>query len=492
MGPLTSRETSLLLSDFPPVAHAFAYGSAVFAPEQYTPSEAAGAMTDLVFAVHDPFEWHRANLSLHPWHYSVVGRLGPGAVAALQERSGAHVYYNAMVCWRGRLIKYGVVKVDSLVDDLRNWTHLYLAGRMHKPTQLLVSEPEVEAAARANLRSAAAAALLLQPSGSCGEEELLCSICGLSYAGDPRRALVEASKSRDIAAAHAPALRAMYAEPLRELVGLGWGPVPDLAREAGWARQGVLPQGRVGRAATAEDAGENWAGWDPASSFFGAEGAPCSVTLRDLASLPSRRDQTSPRLDSACPQPQFGLSPSLNVREALLLALPGRAKTELSTELRPGLFRRHGLFRELGQGPNREASPKMNSGLGSRMFAEAPPGRQGAAGSGLARGGGDFYGGIGEAMLRHAAPKRAAAAAGAPVSAATEADAALLAQVRELYARSSDDGLAARAVGVALHSAVGRIVRRSSTSQTLKGALTGGALTTVRYVAAKIGKQMRR
>lgn len=490
MGPFTSHETSLLLSDFPPVAHAFAYGSAVFAPEQYTPSEAAGAMTDLVFAVHDPLEWHRANMSLHPWHYSLVGRLGPGAVAALQERSGARVYYNAMVCWRGRLIKYGVVKVDSLVDDLLHWTHLYLAGRMHKPTQLLISEPVVESAARANLRSAAAAALLLQPSSSFSEQELLSSICGLSYAGDPRRALVEASKPREIAAAHAPALRAMYAEPLRELAGLEWDSARGRASQEGWARQGGSPDGAGGSAETAEDAGG--AGWDAASSPLGAEGARCSLSHRHRASLPSHGGQTSPLHDPTWPKRRLSVSPSLTVRGALLLALPSRAKAELSKELRPGLFRErhHGLFRERGLGLDWVDGRGTTSELVSRLVAKAQPGRQGAAGLGLPRDGGGICGSAGETWVGLASPPHAAAGAGAP--AAAEADAALLAQVRGLYARSADEGLAARATGAALQAAVNRIVRRSSTSQTLKGALTGGALTTVRYVAAKIGKQMRR
>jgi translocator assembly and maintenance protein 41 len=493
IGPLSSREASLLLSDFPPVAHAFAYGSAVFAPEQYTKAEASGAMTDLVFAVRDPLAWHRANLSIHPRHYSLVGRLGPGAVAALQEHSGARAYYNAMVSWRGRLIKYGVVSVDALIDDLLHWTHLYLAGRMHKPTQVLISAPEVEAAARVNLRSAAAAALLLQPTCSFSEEELLSSICGLSYAGDPRQALVEASKPREIAATHARALRAMYAEPLRELVGLEWGTDETAASKAdrttdrtrwGPDQTGLTGEGRAGRS-----------------------GPPCPE---------DSCGQSPPLLQPSCPDSRFCLSPSLTVRETLLLALPSRAKAELGTELRPGLFRGRGLFRDQGlftghglfgghrpfrghglsrvidAGPNWETSGGLSAELGNRTrsMAKAPLGR---LGRGMPREDDGLSGGAGDARPTQASsPPHAPAGAPAAETDTAETDEALLEQVRGLYARSANGGLAARELGFALQSAVGRIVRRSSTSQTLKGALTGGAITTVRYVAAKIGKQMRR
>lgn len=51
-----------LLEQFPPVQHAFAYGSGVFKQpglyaEKVQPGE--GPMTDLIFAVDDPLAWHR-------------------------------------------------------------------------------------------------------------------------------------------------------------------------------------------------------------------------------------------------------------------------------------------------------------------------------------------------------------------------------------------------------------------------------------------------
>ncbi len=34
-------------------------------------------------------------------------------------------------------MKYGVVSVKTLIDDLLNWRSLYVSGRMHKPVRIL-------------------------------------------------------------------------------------------------------------------------------------------------------------------------------------------------------------------------------------------------------------------------------------------------------------------------------------------------------------------
>lgn len=396
---LNECETSSLLSDFPPVAHAFAYGSAVFARQNYTPSEAAAAMTDLVFAVRDPRAWHEHNLRLHRHHYSSLGWLGPRAVATVQEGFGARVYYNAMVAWRGRTIKYGVVSIDALVDDLTCWSSLYLAGRMHKPVQTLSADSEVEAAARTNLRSAVGAALLMLPA-DFDEARLLTTLCSLSYSGDPRQALVEATKPRDIAASLAPELRAMYAAPLAEVVGL----------QAARAR----PLGDPG----------------PLSELDGLlapRDPSCPLSLRGpLSSVHWRAALaagSSPELSSAGLrlEPSLHLEPSLRAREPLLAALPANAKAELTAA----------LLRQLG-----DARPRGGPGT------------------------------LGDTPLMDAA--------------------------RELYRRAGSAEHGMLQLGGSLRSSLGRVVQRSSTTQTLKGVLTGGAVTTVRYVTAKIAKQLRR
>ena len=62
-------------------------------------------MLDLVFAVDDPLEWHKQNLSRNRRHYSFLRNLGPGRITALQKRP-AGIYYNTLV------------SVDSQVDHI--------------------------------------------------------------------------------------------------------------------------------------------------------------------------------------------------------------------------------------------------------------------------------------------------------------------------------------------------------------------------------------
>lgn len=60
-----------------------------------------------------------------------------------------------------QMIKYGVVGMPALQQDLQHWSHLYVAGRLHKPVAVLTSQPAAEAAYQRNLRAALSTALLL-------------------------------------------------------------------------------------------------------------------------------------------------------------------------------------------------------------------------------------------------------------------------------------------------------------------------------------------
>lgn len=90
-----------------------------------------------------------------------------------------------------RFWKYGVVGVDQLEEDLTNWNHLFVAGRLQKPTLKLDSDyfthksVSLEQARGANLRSAIAAALVMMPQ-NFSELDLYYVIASLSYAGDIR------------------------------------------------------------------------------------------------------------------------------------------------------------------------------------------------------------------------------------------------------------------------------------------------------------------
>uniref|UniRef100_A0A4W5QMY5 Phosphatidate cytidylyltransferase, mitochondrial n=1 Tax=Hucho hucho TaxID=62062 RepID=A0A4W5QMY5_9TELE len=123
-----------ILSQFPQdISLAFAYGSGVFKQNGTSQGQMGKNMLDFVFAVDDPVTWHTMNLMQNRKHYSVLKFLGPRKISRIQDEHGAGVYYNTLVPVDGRIIKYGVISTDSLIDDLLHWKTMYIAGRLHKP-----------------------------------------------------------------------------------------------------------------------------------------------------------------------------------------------------------------------------------------------------------------------------------------------------------------------------------------------------------------------
>jgi translocator assembly and maintenance protein 41 len=168
-------------------------------------------MIDFMFGVSYTQHWHSLNLAQHRDHYSALGSLGSGAVSTVQDRWGAGVYFNTHVMVNGTLIKYGVVNLDTLCNDLSEWTTLYLAGRLHKPVKILRDDPKVRLANQVNLISALRTALLLLPPNFT-EEELYGTIASISYMGDPRMALPteDPSKVANIVGNNLPNFRRLY------------------------------------------------------------------------------------------------------------------------------------------------------------------------------------------------------------------------------------------------------------------------------------------
>ncbi|KOX67877.1 Mitochondrial translocator assembly and maintenance protein 41 like protein [Melipona quadrifasciata] len=176
-----------ILNNFPrTVKFCFAYGSAAFKQM----NNQLDNMIDLVFVVRNVNQWHAENLKLNPKHYAQPLKLfGHKAITNVQEKWGAKVYYNTLVKMpQGHMIKYGVISEVSLIEDLLDWTDIYLAGRLHKPVKILVEPNEysqLRTALVQNLHSAVHVALLLLPQHFT-EVEFYKVIAGLSYNGDFR------------------------------------------------------------------------------------------------------------------------------------------------------------------------------------------------------------------------------------------------------------------------------------------------------------------
>ena len=79
-------------------------------------------------------------------------------------------------------IKYGVVALDNLVADLREWQTFYMAGRFQKPMMVVRDDALVRLANRNNLLNAVRVSLLMLPL-EFSEEDLFLTIAGLSYQG---------------------------------------------------------------------------------------------------------------------------------------------------------------------------------------------------------------------------------------------------------------------------------------------------------------------
>ncbi|NXP69102.1 TAM41 protein, partial [Chloropsis cyanopogon] len=148
-------------------------------------------MLDFVFAVDDVVTWHMMNLLKNRSHYSFLKFFGPKKISTIQ-RYGAGIYYNTLVPCNGRVIKYGVISTDALIEDLFHWKTLYVAGRLQKPVKILAQNEnsKLQAALVSNLKSAVTAAFLMLPE-SFSEEDLYMQIAGLSYSGDFRMIIGE-------------------------------------------------------------------------------------------------------------------------------------------------------------------------------------------------------------------------------------------------------------------------------------------------------------
>lgn len=128
------------LNDLPPVEFACAYGSGVF-PQLglvRTQEEEEEPMVDYILGVADPIQWHTENLQRNRDHYSfLMAFLGAKTITEVAEQIGAGVHFNAFVPWKDKKIKYGVVRMHELIQDVLNWHRLYISGRLQKPVRVL-------------------------------------------------------------------------------------------------------------------------------------------------------------------------------------------------------------------------------------------------------------------------------------------------------------------------------------------------------------------
>lgn len=200
----------LLQSFSPGLRYVCAYGSGVFKQDSH--KSINENMIDLIFVVHDSFTWHQQNLKRYPNHYSFLKHLQPHQIANIQKHYGTAIYYNTRIEFGGRQIKYGVIELNDFLNDLKDWTFLYVAGRLHKPVYHLkgIDNPTISTAFKYNLENAVKTSLLLcSEKTSC--EDFFMKIASLSYTGDLRMVVGEdRNKVRNIVKPNMDKFRKLY------------------------------------------------------------------------------------------------------------------------------------------------------------------------------------------------------------------------------------------------------------------------------------------
>ena len=99
--------------------------------------------------------------------YIKLDNLESATLFDYQDSIPAHFWFNAYIPIPERndsaLMKYGVICKSFFLNDLRRWTNLYAAGRLHKPVNVIKDNPEVSDAMAVNKHHAVCTSLLLLP-----------------------------------------------------------------------------------------------------------------------------------------------------------------------------------------------------------------------------------------------------------------------------------------------------------------------------------------
>ncbi|OBA23940.1 mitochondrial matrix Mmp37 [Metschnikowia bicuspidata var. bicuspidata NRRL YB-4993] len=215
----------------PGLSYSFGYGLGVFQQAGY--NAASNPQLDVIHIVDDPVRFHRLNAAKFPKHYSSLIKLPDSAIQWIQD-CGAGVYFNPYVsmtndCDEKLVLKYGVVSNRSALMDLRDWTSLYIAGRLQKPVEHVFSvNDELKRANEYNLESAFNLSLLMLLR-RCGSSlfsaiQLFEQIALISYMGDPRMLIggENPNKVKNIVSKQLPFFEQLYSKAFDNAISKGY------------------------------------------------------------------------------------------------------------------------------------------------------------------------------------------------------------------------------------------------------------------------------
>ena len=168
----------------PEVVAAYAYGSGVFKQTNNNPNKKT--QTDLILVVDNLKDWHKKNMELNKGDYSLVGKGFFKHASEEKIKGNASIAYISDIKYDGSLFKYGTIEESDLRRHLVTWDSFYVPGRMQKPILPIVYNESLAKLIANNRRQALVVASYLQDKEEVDKEELLTTVCGLSYAGDTR------------------------------------------------------------------------------------------------------------------------------------------------------------------------------------------------------------------------------------------------------------------------------------------------------------------
>lgn len=173
----------------PEVVAAFGYGSGVFKQTNNDPNKKTNI--DMIFVTSNPKEWHIDNMKLNKGDYSLTGKFTfkYGNESKINGITG--ISYISDIDYKGTLFKYGTISETDLEKHLLKWDSFYVPGRLQKPILPIVSNRKFDYLIAKNREDALMTASYLQPGKAASKEEILTTLCGLSYKGDTRMSIGE-------------------------------------------------------------------------------------------------------------------------------------------------------------------------------------------------------------------------------------------------------------------------------------------------------------
>ena len=181
----------------PEVVAAYAYGSGVFKQTNNNPNKKT--QIDLILVVDNLKDWHQKNMKLNKHDYSLMGKEFFKYASEDVVKGSTGIAYISDIKFDGTLFKYGTIEEADLRKHLITWDSFYVPGRMQKPILPVVYNDTLARLIANNRRQALVVASYLQTKDEVTKEDLLTTVCGLSYAGDTRMAYGEKpTKVKDI------------------------------------------------------------------------------------------------------------------------------------------------------------------------------------------------------------------------------------------------------------------------------------------------------